>query len=105
MVENGWKNPLGIVISEDSSWHDLMRQQLNWRISFIHRADYQHVLVTEAQRLKVDLRLGAEVTGIDCNEASPSVRLSSGEKVYGDVVIGADGMFRDNTSPFAPFVF
>ena len=55
----------------------------------IHRADYQQVLVEEAIRLGVKLRLGAEVQDVDFENTT--VTLQGGEVIAGDVVIGADG--------------
>jgi len=40
---------------------------------FIHRADFHTVLVDEARRLGVDIRLGAAVAGIDFDEARMEV--------------------------------
>ncbi len=36
---------------------------------FIHRADFHTVLVDEARRLGVDIRLGSAVAGIEFGEA------------------------------------
>ncbi|KAL9090677.1 MAG: hypothetical protein Q9165_005165 [Trypethelium subeluteriae] len=56
------------------------------------QVDYQRVLVTEAQRLGVDIRLEAEVREISCYESDPFVQLANGEKISGDVIVGADGI-------------
>lgn len=55
----------------------------------IHRQDYHAVLLQEAQRLGVDIRLNANVTDLDFKAAE--VILADGEKLKGDVVVGADG--------------
>lgn len=57
----------------------------------IHRADYQRVLVEEAQRLGVKLRLKADVSDIDFEYTE--VKLRDGEVISGDVIIGADGLW------------
>lgn len=58
--------------------------------SVIHRADYHGMLWREASRLGAVVRLSAEVVGVDSGGSTCAV-LDSGERVYGDVVIGADG--------------
>jgi len=55
----------------------------------IHRADLLKVLVSEAQNLGVEIKLGANVTKIDFE--TPSISLLTGEVFEGDVVFGADG--------------
>lgn len=57
--------------------------------SVIHRADYQRVLVEEAKRLGVELRLKADVQDIDFERTG--VTLRNGAMISGDVIIGADG--------------
>ncbi|KAL2867530.1 uncharacterized protein BJX67DRAFT_387786 [Aspergillus lucknowensis] len=62
-----------------------------------HRGELHLVLVRYVtERLGVELRLGCEV--VSCFEGTPDgegragIELASGEKVYGDVVIGCDGV-------------
>jgi salicylate hydroxylase len=62
-----------------------------WPWLVIHRADYQRVLLEEAEQLGVDLRLGADVR--DVVSEGTAVVLKSGEVVSGDVIIGADGLW------------
>ena len=57
----------------------------------IHRADLQRILVTRAKDLGVDFRLSANVEDIDFARAE--VVLTSGEKVQGDLVLSADGLW------------
>ncbi|KAG8527881.1 uncharacterized protein KY384_006797 [Bacidia gigantensis] len=56
----------------------------------IHRADYHRILVEEATRLGVDLRLGSSVTSIDF-EAS-SVQLRGKPSFHADLLLGCDGL-------------
>ncbi|KAJ5924865.1 hypothetical protein N7466_009052 [Penicillium verhagenii] len=56
----------------------------------IHRADYHKVLLDEATRLGVKFQWGANVE--DVLTDGPEVILAGGERVSGDVVIGADGI-------------
>ena len=60
-------------------WHTLLRK------------DYQRVLVDEAERLGVILRLGCDVQSADCRDSGPSVTLADGEVIMADVIVGADG--------------
>lgn len=57
----------------------------------MHRADYQRVLVEEAERLGVEIRLGCDVVSVKC-EYPPEARLADGQVVVGDVIVGADGL-------------
>ncbi|KAJ0414705.1 hypothetical protein BJY00DRAFT_305396 [Aspergillus carlsbadensis] len=57
----------------------------------IHRVDYYRVLLDEATRLGAEVRLNAEVADIDFEGLE--VLLASGERVAGDVIIGADGLY------------
>ncbi|RDW94229.1 uncharacterized protein DSM5745_01551 [Aspergillus mulundensis] len=56
----------------------------------IHRQDFHQVLLDEAGRLGVEIRLNAEVTDVVFD--APEVILASGERVAGDVIVGADGL-------------
>lgn len=62
---------------------------------FVHRADYIDVLLEEADRLGIQIRLGCEVK--EMNIGAPWVTLSNDEIVTADVIIGCDGM-----SPLTP---
>lgn len=55
----------------------------------IHRVDYHRILLNEAIRLGAVLQLDAEVK--DVSAEIPNVILAGGERVFADVVIGADG--------------
>ncbi|KJK83954.1 hypothetical protein H634G_00317 [Metarhizium anisopliae BRIP 53293] len=56
----------------------------------IHRADYMTVLLDEARRVGVRIRLGCDVDGVDLD--TPSVKLQSGHVYQADVVVGCDGI-------------
>ncbi|KLP18547.1 salicylate 1-monooxygenase [Fusarium fujikuroi] len=60
-----------------------------------HRQDLQAALGTaaaskEAYGNPVDVRTGCQVASVDCDEGI--VTLDSGEKIHGDLIIGADGI-------------
>ncbi|KAH7161940.1 hypothetical protein B0J13DRAFT_632650 [Dactylonectria estremocensis] len=57
----------------------------------IARPDYHRVLWDAAKDAGVDLRLGCEMVSIDLDDSS--VRLVGGEKITGDVIVGADGLW------------
>ncbi|KAL3478497.1 hypothetical protein BJX99DRAFT_245468 [Aspergillus californicus] len=57
----------------------------------IHREDFHRVLLDEATRLGTEIRINAEVTDIIFD--TPEVLLAGGERVAGDVIIGADGLY------------
>lgn len=56
----------------------------------IHRADYHEVMLDEANRLGVEIRLGCNVDSLDFDHTE--VVLDSGERLKADVIVGADGM-------------
>ncbi|CAM6086633.1 unnamed protein product [Calypogeia fissa] len=56
----------------------------------IHRADFHHILVQEAQRLGVKIRLRATVQHI--NFEKPSLELKDGSEFHADIIVGADGI-------------
>lgn len=66
----------------------------------IHRADYQKLLLQQAQELGAEIQTGAEVVGVSSgyegeeekrNKEKTCLILKDGQRVYGDAVIGADG--------------
>lgn len=57
---------------------------------FVHRADYIDVLLEEADRLGIQIRLGCEVKEV--NTGAPCVRLVNDEIVTAHIIIGCDGM-------------
>lgn len=67
---------------------------VNTPTSIIHRADYHAILLDMAISLGAEIRLNAVVEDVVLK--STQVVLVGGEKISGDVVIGADG------SPFLP---
>jgi salicylate hydroxylase len=56
----------------------------------IHRADYHSILVDEARRLGVTIKLDCHVEGIDFEKAA--IRLSGQLEFEADVILGADGL-------------
>lgn len=64
---------------------------LQWPWLIIHRADYQRVLLEEAKRLGVHIRLGTDVQDVDFEKTKVVSKI--GEEFSADVVIGADGLW------------
>ncbi|KAK5217589.1 hypothetical protein LTS03_008282 [Exophiala xenobiotica] len=60
-----------------------------WLQSVIHRADYHEIMLDEAKRLGVEIRLGCNVESLDFGHTE--VVLDNGEKLNADVIVGADG--------------
>ncbi|KAH7356429.1 salicylate hydroxylase [Rhexocercosporidium sp. MPI-PUGE-AT-0058] len=54
------------------------------------RAKYQRLLYDAAIELGVEVKLSSRIKCLD--ETTPSVTLTSGEKIKGDIIIGADGI-------------
>ncbi|GAP84615.1 putative salicylate hydroxylase [Rosellinia necatrix] len=55
----------------------------------IHRADLLRALLFGAEKERIEIKLGSEVTEVDFD--TPSLRLSTGEIYKADVILGADG--------------
>lgn len=70
--------------------HPRLSEQYGHPYWLIHRADYQRILYEEALELGVQVRLSAPVVSIDTEK--PSVTISNGTEIVGDVVVGADGI-------------
>lgn len=62
----------------------------------LHRADLQETLVRRARSLGVDIRLGFDVQHVDFQRAA--VVAQDGQKVQGDLVLGADGLWSRTRS-------
>ncbi|KAF2846027.1 putative salicylate hydroxylase [Plenodomus tracheiphilus IPT5] len=60
----------------------------------IHRADYVDVLLETAVASGVEIRLDAEVSKVDFESTTVTLK-RSGEIVYADVIVGADGLWSD----------
>lgn len=69
--------------------HAWQRKHFGQAWYVIHRADYHRVLRQEAIRLGAQIRLASEVISADSTDTS--VLLNSQERLYADIIIGADG--------------
>ena len=64
----------------------------------IHRADLQRVLIARAKALGAEFYLSADVVSVDFTAAE--VTLRGGDKVHGDLVLAADGLWSPTRSLF-----
>ena len=85
------EGPDGAVIFETNIVPDV-RDVYGVPWLLIHRADYFRVLVKEARRLGVGIKVNCTVTQINCLNAPVLVGNSAGPDIQADVVIGADGL-------------
>ena len=60
----------------------------------VHRADLQQVLSEAAIKQGVTLRLGCLVVAVDEGDQALSVVVHGGERLFADMVVGADGKPR-----------
>ena len=79
----------GEVIGKRDGYGDEMLAKYKSQFWDIHRADLQMALYERAEALGVKFRFGALVTEHDFE--SPSVTLSSGERIECDLIVAADG--------------
>ncbi|KAF3766666.1 hypothetical protein M406DRAFT_15900, partial [Cryphonectria parasitica EP155] len=56
----------------------------------VHRADLLEALITAASKHDIALRLSCEVTKLELSQ-KPAVYLANGDRIEGDVILGADG--------------
>ena len=78
----------GLVLSKQASGLAI-EERYEAPYLVVHRADLLKVLVSEAQKLGVEIKLGSNVASIDFFK--PSITLSTGETYEGDMILGADG--------------
>lgn len=57
--------------------------------SLVHRADYIDILLEEARRCNVKIKLDCQVCEVDCD--TPRVALTNGDVYTADVIVGCDG--------------
>ncbi|UNI22749.1 Salicylate 1-monooxygenase [Purpureocillium takamizusanense] len=78
----------GKVINERDFTNYRERYGSPWLLA--HRVDYMNVLYTEACNLGVKFMFGCEVEDLDFDKTV--ARLSNGDVVHGDVIVGCDGV-------------
>lgn len=72
-----------------------------YRIMAVTRARYQEMLYAAAVERGVDVRFGCRVVGVEEEgKQGVVVRLSTGERIRADVVVGADGKML--LTPYLP---
>lgn len=81
----------GKILAMEEGFDLKMRKKYGAPYVDMHRVDLQKSLYAKAIELGVDVRLGNRVTNVDCNTAE--VNIESGEKIAGDLVVAADGLW------------
>src|ERR1700716_739853 len=75
---------------------DAFRARFGNPYAVVHRGDLHGVLLKACENHElIDLRVSSEVIGYDQDDASVTVRLASGERSTGSLLIGADGLGRN----------
>lgn len=74
-----------------TKWGDRMLRNHGSPYYNIHRADFHRMLFDLAAPF-IDLRLKSTVVAVDPGPEKPSLTLASGEVIYGDLIVGADGV-------------
>lgn len=70
---------------------------MHWsRYWSVKRSDYQRALHQAAMAAGCELRLGSRVQSVD--ENGPTVTLTSGEVIHGDLIVAADGQSIEQRS-------
>lgn len=81
----------GETLAMEEEFDVKMRKKYGAPFVDMHRVDLQKALHAKAIELGVDVRLGARVSKVDCDAAE--IYLESGDKVVGDLVVAADGLW------------
>ena len=81
----------GKILSMEDEFDVKMRKRYGAPFVDMHRVDLQKCLYAKAIEHGVDVRLGNRVKNVDCNTAE--VYLESGEKIAGDLIVAADGLW------------
>jgi salicylate hydroxylase len=71
-------------------WDEEVLRECGGDWLFVHYADFHRFLFECAEANGTIIRLGSQVVGLDEDEDA-TVILANGERVRGDVIIGADG--------------
>ena len=78
------------------------REKYGYPLSFFHRADLHNALYRGVQSLNPScVRLNSRCVSVDESGARPAVVLESGERVEGDLIVGADGVHSRVRIPIA----
>ncbi|WPH03792.1 FAD/NAD(P)-binding domain-containing protein [Acrodontium crateriforme] len=81
----------GKILSRTDDFNLEMRRKYGAPFWDLHRVDVQLALVARAKELGAEIRLDARVVDVDFD--TPSLTLQNGEKLQGDLLIGADGLW------------
>jgi len=65
----------------------------------MHRVDLQNAMVNRCSELNVEIRLGCKVASVDFANAAVTIS-ETGERVKGDVILCADGLWSSTRSEF-----
>lgn len=79
----------GALIGKRSKYDEEMLAKYKNPFWDMHRADLQIGMYERAKELGVEFRFGALVTSTDLD--TPSVTLSDGDRIEGDLIVAADG--------------
>jgi salicylate hydroxylase len=74
-----------------TKWGEVLEKEYGAPYYHIHRADL-HKLLYNLVAPHVTIRLGSTVVECDPDAVSPLVTLGSGETIWADLIVGADGM-------------
>lgn len=86
----------GKILAQSSNHQELIERSYGSPHWCLYRVDLQKVMGKRALELGVSLRLGARVKNLDFDNAT--VVLLDGEKIKGDVVLAADGLWSSTRS-------
>ncbi|KAI0843902.1 putative monooxygenase [Daldinia vernicosa] len=84
------------ILARDDHYQEKILERYGAPFWDLHRADLQEALVRRARSLGVDILLGFDVQHVDFQRAA--VVAQDGQKVQGDLVLGADGLWSRTRS-------
>lgn len=79
-----------------------MKEKYGAPYCYSHRADFHSILVKAVIKTGGRIHLASEIVDSGANEKAGWIQLANGEKVEGDIVVGADGLKSVIRRKFAP---
>ncbi|MCJ1269938.1 hypothetical protein MMC22_009831 [Lobaria immixta] len=89
----------GRLLAHGTAYDEGIQKYPNSPLWGMHRVDLQSGLARRAKDVGVELIMAAKVTAVDFN--APAVTLIDGQRITGDLVVGADGLRSSTRSLFA----
>ena len=88
-----WRYDGTRILAREPSFQEKIMAQYDSPFWDLHRVDLQRALVARTQSLGVHIRLDSDITEIDFS--ATTAILAGGERITGDVILAADGLWSN----------